>query len=331
MKLTLRLFFVLSVIFTLSTQVSTAQISIQSSKGYSVNIYVAPIGLIIYGNDNKCTWGYNYDLDLEFTVTITGKNAPKSLYTLQGTINSNNASLFFQLPKKQSSGTTKTNSHAWRSVSDCATASVATMNFKTIDIAISGEGINYQVVSFAYSQILPVKMVSFTTKEDGKKVKLNWQTATETDNDFFTVERSTNQNDWSAVKKIKGAGNSTELRGYEATDEFPVTGTSYYRIKQTDLNGNATYSETRSVKLELNSIKLSVFPVPNSGNTITVNGITEYRSHELSVINAAGLTIFITNLSNATVELPVLLKGIYFIQIKDKTSGKATTLRYVKI
>ena len=331
MKLTLRLTLILSLVLTLTALTTNAQISIQSSKGYSVNIYVAPIDLIIYGNDNKCTWGYNYDVELEFTITITGKNAPKSLYTLQGTVNNNNASLFFQLPKKQNSGTTKTNSHAWRSVADCSTATVATMNFKTIDLAISGEGIDYQVVSFAFSTILPVKMVSFTAQDNGKNVKLNWQTATETDNDFFTVERSTNQNDWSALKVVKGAGNSTDLHSYQANDESPLTGVSYYRIKQTDFNGNATYSETRSVKFEPGNVMLSLFPVPNAGNTITINGLSEYRSHDLSVINAAGSTIFKTDLSNATVELPSLIKGIYFVRIKDKSSGATTTLRYVKI
>lgn len=331
MKLTLRLSFLLPVIFVLSTQVSNSQISIQSTKGYSVNVYVAPTTLIVHGDQNNCTWGYNYDVELEYIVTITGNNAPNNLYTLQGTIDNGSASLFFSLPKKAATGTTNTNSRAWRSVSDCGTATVATMNFQTINITISGDGINHQVVSFAYSQILPVKMAGFTAREEGRNVKLNWQTATETDNDYFTVERSTNQTNWVALKKIKGAGNSTDLKSYEATDDSPMTGTSYYRIKQTDFNGNATYSEIRSVRIESTRKSLSVFPVPNVGNTVTINGIGDYRAHELYVVNAAGSTIYSTGLSNATVELPSLAKGIYFLRIKDKQSGEATTLRYVKI
>ena len=330
MKLTLRLT-VLLLVFSLSTNTLFSQISIQSTKGYSVNIYVAPIDLVVHGNANSCTWGYNYDVELEYVITITGNNAPKNLYTLQGTITNDRGSLFFNLPKKAATGTTRTTGRAWRQESDCATATVATMNFKSIEIAISGDGINYEVVSFAYASILPVKMVSFTTREEGKKVKLNWQTATETDNDYFTVERSTNQDNWTGIKKVKGAGNSTDLNSYEATDESPVNGTSYYRIRQTDFNGNTTYSETRSVRIESNRGSISVFPVPNSGNRINLNGISEYRNQELSIINAAGAMVHSTGLTNATIELPAMTKGVYFLRIKDKSTGEATTLRYVKI
>ena len=330
MKLTLRLT-VLLLVFSLSTNTLFSQISIQSTKGYSVNIYVAPIDLVVHGNANSCTWGYNYDVELEYVITITGNNAPKNLYTLQGTITNDRGSLFFNLPKKAATGTTRTTGRAWRQESDCATATVATMNFKSIEIAISGDGINYEVVSFAYASILPVKMVSFTTREEGKKVKLNWQTATETDNDYFTVERSTNQDNWTAIKKVKGAGNSTDLNSYEATDDSPVSGTSYYRIRQTDFNGNTTFSETRSVRIESHRGSVSVFPVPNTGNRITLNGINEYRNQELSVINAAGAMVHTTGLTNATVELPAMSKGVYFLRIKNKSTGEATTLRYVKI
>ncbi len=330
MKLTLRLSLLLTIILACSGSIFS-QISIQSKKGFSVNIYVAPVKLIIYGNDTKCTWGYNYDLELEYVVTITGNNVPRNLWTLQGTVNNKNSSLFFSLPKNQGSGTVKTNGHAWRGVADCATATISTLEFKDISIAISGDGIDYQVVTFAYSVVLPVSMTSFTAAETQQKIKLNWQTATETNNEFFTIERSTNQNQWLELKKIKGAGTSTDLHNYEAYDESPVSGTSYYRIKQTDFNGNTSYSETRSVRYESKNKSLSVFPVPNTGNSITINGISEFRNHELQVVNAAGAKVFAKSLTNATVELPSLVKGVYFLRITDKLSGETSTLRYIKL
>lgn len=329
MKLTLPTTQLLCIIFTLSAQISFSQISIQSSKGYSVNIYVAPTNLIVHGQG--CTWGYNYDVELEFVVTFSGNNLPSALYTLQGTIVDANASFFFSLPKNGGTGKIKTNSRAWRAISDCSVATVSTMNFHTINITISGDGINHQVVSFAYSAVLPVKMTDFTVREEGSNVRLNWQTATETDNDYFTIERSANQNDWIALKKVRGAGNSTDLKNYEATDEAPNAGISYYRIKQTDFNGNATYSETRSVKMSPNRQALSVFPVPNNGNTINIRGIQDHRNYELSVINTGGAKIYNMGLSSTTVQLPDLTKGVYFIQIKNRQSGDTNTLRYVKI
>ncbi len=330
MKLTLRLTLLLTIIFACSGN-SFSQISFQSTKGYSVNIYVAPVKLVIYGNDNKCTWGYNYDVELEYVVTFTGKNAPKNLWTLQGTINNKNSQLFFSLPKNQKSGTVRTNGHAWRGVADCATATISTMEFKDISIAISGDGIDYQVVTFAYSVVLPVNMVSFSAVDAQQKIKLNWQTASETNNEFFTIERSTNQNQWVELKKVKGAGTSTDLHNYETYDESPVSGTSYYRIKQTDFNGNTSYSEIRSVRYESKNKGLSVFPVPNTGNTITINGISNFRNHELQVVNSAGARVYANSLTNATVELPSLVKGVYFLRITDKMSGETSTIRYVKL
>lgn len=328
MKLTVRFTLLLAFLFAISKS-SFSQISIQSTKGYSVNIYVAPTDINVHGLGN-CTWGYTYDVRLEYVITITGPNAPKSLYFMNGTLNSPAGSVYFNLPNKPGTGTTKS-STAWRGVSDCQTVSIATMNYNSISVALSGEGINYQVVTFAYAPILPVKMVSFTAREEQKSVKLNWQTATETDNDYFTVERSSNQTDWVALKQVKGAGNSTELRNYVAVDESPLTGTSYYRIKQTDFNGNVTYSEIRSARISNVEGRVSVFPVPNIGNTITLNGLNDIRNHDLSIINAAGAQVYNTQLSNATLELPSLVKGIYFLRLKDRVTGETTTLRYVKL
>lgn len=328
MKLTVRFSIMLALVFTLSQQ-SFSQISIQSSKGYSVNIYVAPVAINVHGLGN-CTYGYNYDVRLEYVITFTGSNAPKSLYYMNGTLNSQSASLYFGMPNKPGTGTTKT-SNAWTSANNCGTVTVASMNFKTISISLSADGIDNQTVTFAIVATLPVKLVNFSAREDQNKIKLNWQTATETDNDFFTVERSHNQNDWVALKTVKGAGNSTELRSYEATDDAPVSGTSYYRIRQTDFNGNATYSEVRSVRISGTTSKLSVFPVPNTGNTITINGIRDIRNHEISVVNAAGAVVYQAALSNATLDLPSLVKGIYFLRVKDRQSNETSTLRYVKL
>lgn len=330
MKLTLPVSFLTSFIFAfLSSTPSFSQISVQSAKGYSVNIYVEPVEIVIRGN-NKCTWGYNYDLKLNYSITITGANAPKKLYTLQGTVTNKSVSHFFSLPVKGGQGTTTSKSSVWRSESDCATATVATMNLQTINIEIEGEGISARTVSFPYATILPVKMVSFSAEQDQQKVKLNWATATEINNDFFTVERSSDGNLWNEIKKVKGAGNSTELRSYTSYDENAVAGTFHYRIKQTDFDGKTSYSEIRTIR-NTGTKSLSLFPVPNAGNTINITGVKEYNKNELTLLNAAGNIIFATTLSTSSVELPSLATGVYFIRIKDKLSGELTNFRYVKI
>lgn len=330
MKPTLPASFFLSFIFCLSfSNKSFSQISVQSTNGYSVNINIVPFAIVT--NANSCPNGYNYNIELNFNVTFSGTNIPKSLQTLQGTITNNSVSHFFKLPKKGGSGSTTSNSNVRRDVSDCATATIATMSLTMINIEIEGDGISARTVSFPIAIILPVKMVSFSAEADQQKVKLNWSTATEINNDFFTIERSTNESQWAEIKKVKGAINSTDIRNYLAYDESPANGTSYYRIKQTDLDGTATYSEIRTVRNIVIAKKLSIYPIPNAGNTININGITDYKNQELTLLNAGGNMLFATTLSASSVELPSLTAGVYFIRIKDKLSGEATNLRYVKI
>lgn len=329
MKLTLRTSLLFVALFSIFNTTSFSQISVQSTKGYSVNVFVEPVGIVT--NGKSCQWGYNYNLKLNYAVTITGKNIPKSLYTLQGTVSNNGVSHFFSLPTKAGTGTVNSRSNVWRSTSDCATASVATMNLQMINIEIHADGISSRTVSFPFATILPVKMISFSAQQDQQKIKLNWATATETNNDFFTIERSTNESEWAEIKKVKGAGNSTDIRNYQTYDESPVSGTSYYRIKQTDFDGMISYSETAAVRNATSGKGISLYPIPNTGNTINIAGIADYKNHDLVLLNASGNILFATQISRSSVELPLLATGVYFIQVKSKVSGEVTNLRYVKI
>ena len=171
----------------------------------------------------------------------------------------------FNYKKKQGSGKETTRSNVWRSVSDCETATVTSMNLSTVNIQIEGEGISARTVSYPLVVALPVKLVSFSAELNQPSVKLKWTTATETNNDFFTVQRSTDENQWTVIKKVKGAGNSNNLVSYEAYDDAPVNGTSYYRLAQTDLDGTTSYSEIKVVKNVTNGKGISIYPVPSNG------------------------------------------------------------------
>jgi hypothetical protein len=89
---------------------------------------------------------------------------------------------------------------------------------------------------------LPIELLSFNAVCDGKNVNLNWSTASETNNDFFTVERSMDASNWEDVLNVNGAGNSSTANYYNASDNQPLPGNSFYRLKQTDYDGTFTYS-----------------------------------------------------------------------------------------
>ena len=84
---------------------------------------------------------------------------------------------------------------------------------------------------------LPISLISFTGKRTGKKVDLKWSTATEVNNEYFTIERSPDAKTFIEVAKIPGAGNSSATQNYSWTDEVYNKNECYYRISQTDYDG----------------------------------------------------------------------------------------------
>ncbi|MFD1551137.1 hypothetical protein DNU06_03935 [Putridiphycobacter roseus] len=171
---------------------------------------------------------------------------------------------------------------------------------------------------------LPITLTKFTADLINENlVALNWQTASEINNDYFTLERSSNGADWNSFEKVKGAGNSSTTINYEALDKTPFPGISYYRLKQTDFNGNNIYSESISVLINTEN-DIHLFPNPTT-YLLTITG----NAQELSVINIYNmLGQDVTNHIQKTVksgaeiqlDLSELETGIYYIKTKSKSS-----------
>lgn len=115
---------------------------------------------------------------------------------------------------------------------------------------------------------LPITLLEFNCITKGDVVQINWITATEINNEKFEIERSSDLKNWEAIHTTPGAGNSQMELEYEYTDLSPLTGTTYYRLKQTDFEGSYTYSAIEVVSWNKNIEKFRVFPNPVSGNSI---------------------------------------------------------------
>ena len=110
---------------------------------------------------------------------------------------------------------------------------------------------------------LPVELVYFTGELDNSSVLLDWATASETNNDFFTIEKSADGLVFETLANVPGAGNSTRLLEYSFTDLNPYVGNNYYRIKQTDYDGTSSYSGVVLVQyLSEEVVQYKVFPNP---------------------------------------------------------------------
>jgi|GEM_PF-4643823 len=143
---------------------------------------------------------------------------------------------------------------------------------------------------------LPVTLVYFRVAYVNSAVNLNWATAAEKDNDYFTIERSTDGITFTEFTRIKGAGNSTGLLTYQHTDANPMDGLSYYRLKQTDLDGKFSYSQVKSVNTGTGTTSrtVSIFPNPVTQNEYVQVAVTDVKDGELyvSVFNQVGQQCF---------------------------------------
>ncbi|MBK7379452.1 MAG: T9SS type A sorting domain-containing protein [Ignavibacteriales bacterium] len=106
------------------------------------------------------------------------------------------------------------------------------------------------------SDIVPVELTSFTANVMRNSISLNWQTATETNNSGFEMQRSqmsnvNSQTGWQVIGFVPGFGTTTEPKSYSFTDENLSSGKYQYRLKQIDFDGSFEYSNT--VEVEINT------------------------------------------------------------------------------
>jgi hypothetical protein len=118
--------------------------------------------------------------------------------------------------------------------------------------------------------MLPVTMGDFEAKViEDSKVKLNWFTYSEINNDHFTIQRSSDGLNFQPIASVKGVGNSTEINYYEAIDNSPPPGTSYYRLKQTDFDGKETIEDKilTVTRIKGRDSPFSIYPNPSDGKS----------------------------------------------------------------
>ncbi len=171
---------------------------------------------------------------------------------------------------------------------------------------------------------LPIELLSFNAFVENGTVRLKWQTISELNNDNFKIQRSANGLTWNEIGEIPGAGNSSQLLEYSATDERPLKGLSYYRIKQTDFDGAFSYTPIRAVQIGSSeySDQLSVYPNPTRGE-ITLE-IEEGEISAVFILNAEGIPINTYPLSiekagvkKIVIDLSKLREGLYFIKVNN--------------
>ena len=182
---------------------------------------------------------------------------------------------------------------------------------------LGGSSDGFGINSTSCYIVVPVRLLSFTANCNNSNVVLRWSTATETNNNYFTIESSTNAINWKIAGTVYGAGNSSSIRNYSFTDVETYNGVSYYRLNQTDFDGRMRYFNVIVVRCISVVTEFKIYPNPNNG-IFTVE--SSENKYELIIIDVLGRKVFSqkSQSGKTRIDLSAQPGGVYFIQISSR-------------
>jgi hypothetical protein len=181
--------------------------------------------------------------------------------------------------------------------------------------------LNYILVTLGSTdRPLPVEFLSFDAKCNGNTNLLTWQTASETNNQGYSIEKSHNSIDWEKIGFVNGNGNVNTVSTYSFTDNNPYYPVSYYRLEQIDYDGQTHLSNLISADCKNQPITEDFHAFMNNGQfQIVLQGL-QNASYNIIITNSIGQTLYYqtTRLSEnkETIDVPTTMAaGLYYISI----------------
>jgi hypothetical protein len=178
---------------------------------------------------------------------------------------------------------------------------------------------------------LPIELLGFSGNCSNTSVQLHWATASESNNDYFTIERSADGTNFTEIGRVDGAGNSDQTLEYSFSDLTRYPENNYYRLKQTDFNGQASYSKIIVVNAEncgdnifsldhawINSGELHI-DYSSGKNPVTID---VYSPDGKNMAHISGLATS----SDYTLDCFSWSSGLYFIRVSDGYSSISKTV-----
>lgn len=200
----------------------------------------------------------------------------------------------------------------------------ARIDYSTVASCFNPAGSGTPMIPSIECMQLPVELILFDAKSiDNIKVNLSWTTLSETNNDYFSIERSHDAIHFDSIGYVLGNGNSNIENNYTFVDEKPYQGISYYRLKQVDFDETFTYSDIKKVVLK-NDIKNNaayLYPNPAINKISVILNAIKQNQAQVQLIGISGKlllnkTINITEGFNQhDIDISNLSRGIYFVKI----------------
>ncbi len=224
----------------------------------------------------------------------------------------------------------KVNGGNWESQGQFSVLATTPYDFGYVVSDIVSSYSPFAIGSTSGINILPIELLSFTAKAKHDVVETEWSTASESNNAFFTVERSVDAEHFEKVGRVEGAGNSNVKLDYTFNDDAPYQGVSYYRLRQTDFDGGRTYSVIRAVEIDGDS-DFELLQVYRMEDGVRLN----YRAHaahlSVEVFDLLGKQLFskwIENAGGGAVISPSLARGIYILRLGNGADARMLKFFY---
>ena len=197
----------------------------------------------------------------------------------------------------------------------------------------NGNGCDFTISGWDGINILPVELTHFTGFTNENENLLTWTTASESNNDYFYIEKSMDGINYKKIGEVQGSGNSSVRIDYEFSDSEINNSIVYYRLTQVDFDGTKEKVGELTMTRELNNV--SAYPNPSKGELSFTFNTSKPGIYNVEFIDINGKTVIenITIENSNTVKSIVfseLNKGLYFVRITDSKSNVIETIKVIK-
>jgi len=214
------------------------------------------------------------------------------------------------------------NSSGW--VQPPAGADVQASNYVN---SVPSQSIDAPWVLVSSNHPLPIELLSFDAKLRTDVVDIFWSTASEINSDYFNIERTADFNEITEIATKDAAGMSNTTIDYYIIDENPLTGLSYYRLKEVDIDGSFTYSDWVAVEYNLSPApsigdQMTLYPNPANESLNLIFKTDQNEDIQVMIFDVAGKLVFnmpynsiISGSNNLQLNITNLVNGVYFVQV----------------
>jgi hypothetical protein len=311
--------------FNWTTQSYTFTVPANSSDK-SINIHIKD-------NNNSGTYGVlldNIELHPQTDMAIDGASSAVL-----------NAAYNYSVSNSPSSGIT----YNWSMGTDASTATSTSATpstkwtsagEKTMSVVISNSSCVVATLtkSISVTGALPVTFTGFTGVIRDNKAALSWSTMNEVNNSYFIIERSVNGRNFDSVGRVQAGSSSANSYSFSENNS---NATSYYRLKQVDLNGTFIYSAVITLKNSGSSKEMTIYPAQATSTIQYVVATEAQATATVQVFNMAGQPVISkkevlsTGLNNRSLNVSHLAAGAYFLKLQVPATGATSVKKFQKL